>query len=124
MWLVMMLVMAFSVLFRITGLGGYFRSENNDFQIEVLNGTGVKNLAGSTTRQLRIMGIDVLIEGNAEAFDFRESIVIDRKGDLALAEGLARRIGCSKVIQQVQKRPKVDITFILGDDYKKLSLGD
>lgn len=121
-WIFLLSVMILSVLFRLADLGEYFRPEQTGFQVEVLNGTGEKNLAAKTTRMLRRMGIDVLIEGNAEAFDFERSIIIDRKGDMELAESLAKRIGCERVIQQIQKRPNVDMTLVIGGDYGRLCL--
>lgn len=124
LWFVLFLIMGLSVGYRILDAGRIFSTAGPEFQVEVLNGTGEKNLAGQTTRELRRMGVDVLIEGNADSFDYKESILIDRSGNRQLADKLARRIGCERVLQQVQENPRVDITIILGEDHDKLELGD
>ncbi len=123
-WFVLFLVMGLSVGYRILDGGRLFRTAGRKFQVEVLNGTGEKNLAGKTTRKLRRMGVDVLIEGNADSFDYKESILIDRSGNSKLANKLARRIGCKRILQQIQGNPRVDITIILGEDHDILELGD
>ena len=90
--------------------------------MEVLNGTGEPGIAIRTTMQLRMMGIDVKIEGNADRFDFRESMLIDRRGNPELMKSLSRRLGCRRVIQQIQERPEVDVTLIIGWDRDRLRL--
>jgi len=124
LWFVLLLIVGLSVGYRLLDAGRIFSTAGLEFQVEVLNGTGEKNLAGQTTRKLRRMGVDVLIEGNADSFDYKESILIDRSGNRQLADKLARRIGCERVLQQVQENPRVDITIILGEDHDKLELGD
>ncbi|UCF06728.1 MAG: LytR C-terminal domain-containing protein [bacterium] len=92
-------------------------------QIEVLNGTGESGLAMQTAAGLRRMGIDVLIVGDAESFDFEHSLLIDRKGNPALVRKLSRLIGCPRVLQQIQERPLVDATLIVGEDSGDLKIG-
>ncbi len=116
------IVMALSLSVRWSGLGTGMRGGEDDFQMEVLNGTGEPGIALKTTMKLRMMGIDVKIEGNADRFDFRESLLIDRRGNPRLMRKLARRIGCTRVIRQVQDRPEVDVTLIIGWDRERLKL--
>ncbi|HSG28022.1 MAG TPA: LytR C-terminal domain-containing protein, partial [Candidatus Krumholzibacterium sp.] len=116
------IVMALSLSVRWSGLGSGMRGSEDDFQMEVLNGTGEPGIALKTTMKLRMMGIDVKIEGNADRFDFRESLLIDRRGNPRLMKRLARRIGCARVIRQVQDRPEVDVTLIIGWDRERLKL--
>jgi hypothetical protein len=115
-------LMAVSVSLRWTGIGGRLAIPSEPFQLEVLNGTGEPGVAGETTKKLRRMGIDVLLEGNAERFDFRQSLLVDRKGNPALMKMLSRRLGCEMVIEQIQERPRVDATFIIGWDRDRLRL--
>jgi hypothetical protein len=68
------------------------------------------------------MGIDVLIVGDAERYDFAESILIDRRGNPALMKKLSRFLGCRRVLKQVQTRPLVDATLIIGNDVRKLRI--
>ena len=60
-----LLLMAFSIAVRWSGIGGNLSVPEEPFQIEVLNGTGEPGVAREVTMKLRRMGIDVLIEGNA-----------------------------------------------------------
>ena len=122
LWAIPLLIMAASVAIRIMGMGKEELPETGSYQLEVLNGTGEKNLVKNTTRQLRRIGMDVLLEGNAEEFDFGRSVIIDRRGNPELAERVARRLGCEVVIQQIQENPKVDLTFIVGDDKEELDI--
>jgi hypothetical protein len=69
------------------------------------------------------MGIDVLIEGNAESFDFDQSLLVDRKGNPELMSALARCLGCERVLQQIKENPRVDVTFIIGNDMHELKIG-
>jgi hypothetical protein len=91
-------------------------------QVEVLNGTGEPGLAMRTAMRLREMGVDVLIVGDAERYDFTESVLIDRRGNSDLVKRLARLIGCRRVLEQVQPEPLVDATLIIGTDVDRLAL--
>lgn len=122
LWSIPVLIMVASVSIRLSGMGNSPIPPPGSYQLEVLNGTGEKNLVKRITLQLRRIGMDVLIEGNAESFDFEQSIIIDRKGDRDLAESVARRLGCRRVIQQIQDNPKVDLTFVVGSDWDKLDI--
>jgi hypothetical protein len=97
------------------------RGGRGSFRVEVLNGTGRAGLARAAAKSLRKMGIDVYSYGNAEDFDYEESILIARRrGDI---EVLAKLINCRNVMEQLQKNPIVDATLILGADYDRLYLG-
>jgi len=114
--------MVLSVSIKWLPVGRYFTSTEIPFQMEVLNGTGEDNLARKTTRRLRRMGIDILVEGNAEEFDYKRSLLIDRKGNPELMKNLEERLGCLRVLQQIQENPKVDVTFIIGKDWRDLKI--
>lgn len=120
---VLVCVIAFSLAVRWLDIGRRLASEEAAFQIEVLNGTGETGVAMETAMELRKMGIDVLIVGDAEQYDFDESLLIDRKGNARLMAKLARLLGCRKIIQQIQERPLVDATFIIGKDKGSLKIG-
>ena len=121
-WLLPLLVMISSLAIKLSGAGGREMPAPGIYQLEVLNGTGEKNLVKQVTRQLRRMGIDVLIEGNADSFGYKRSVIIDRKGNPELAERVARRLGCKAVIRQVRDNARVDLTFIIGNDKDKLDI--
>lgn len=121
-FILVILLMVVSVSIKWLHIGRYFASTEIPFQMEVLNGTGEDNLARKTTRRLRRMGIDILIEGNAEEFDYNQSLLIDRKGNPELMKILEKRLGCSRVLKQIQENPKVDVTFIIGRDWHDLKI--
>ena len=94
------------------------------YRIAVLNGSGDPNVAARMTRKARGRGMDVIHEGNAWSFDFLESLVIDRSGDVERARGVARALGIPHTIQQISDDTYrlEDVTVIVGRDYKRLGL--
>ena len=120
--IVALLLMGFSIAVRWSGIGKNLMVPEDSFQIEVLNGTGEPGVAREVTMKLRSMGIDVLIEGNAQRFDYRETVLVDRKGNPELMKKLSRRLGVSRVITQIQERPRVDATLVVGWDRERLRL--
>lgn len=117
-----LLLMGFSIAVRWSGIGKNLSVPEDPFQIEVLNGTGEPGVAREVTIKLRSMGIDVLIQGNAQRFDYRETVLVDRKGNPELMKKLSRRLGVSRVITQIQERPRVDATLVVGWDRERLRL--
>lgn len=94
--------------------------EQKVVRVEVLNGCGAAGLAKKITDYLRLKGFDVVNVGNAENFDFPETIVVDRVGDIAGAWQIARAIGIDNVIQQKDEDLLLDVTLILGRDFNQL----
>ncbi len=90
-------------------------------QVEVLNGCGISGVAARTHAYLRRLGFDVVNVENAAAFDYEETIVIDRGGDELVARRLARIIGTENVIRQVRPDLLLQVTVILGADYESLN---
>lgn len=83
----------------------------------VLNGCGVEGIGLKTARYLRERGLDVVDFRNADSFDYEETIVVDRAGDLGAAVQVARLLHIPNVIQQVPETPLVDIIIIVGADH-------
>ncbi|HUV37572.1 MAG TPA: LytR C-terminal domain-containing protein [Patescibacteria group bacterium] len=115
-------IITFSLIVRWSGIEADYGLDLGSFQIEVLNGTGETGLAMEMAMKLREMGIDVLIVGDAERYDFDESILIDRKGNPDLMKRLSRYIGCHRVLKQIQPKPLVDATLIIGRDSERLRI--
>ena len=115
-------LLAFSLSVRWLGLGPRLAHEKGaPFQIEVLNGTGEARVAMEIAKELRRCGIDVLIVDNAERSDFKESILIDRKGNARLMKKLGKLLGCREILEQTRSTPLVDATYIIGYDRVKAS---
>jgi hypothetical protein len=93
-------------------------------QIEVLNGCGVPGIATRFTNALRNNGFDVVDSGNFESFDVRETIVIDRSGNLDHAIRIARSLGISEqnIIRETSPNFYLDATVVIGADYETLKL--
>jgi len=110
-------LIGFSLVVRWFGLGARLaRDEEPAFQIEVLNGTREAGIAMEVAKELRGRGIDVLIVDNAERLDFRESVLVDRRGNPRLMRRLAKTLQCRTILEQVQPSPLVDATYIIGSD--------
>lgn len=91
-------------------------------QVEVLNGCGVSGIAEKLTDYLRTNNIDVVNLGNYRSFEIENSIIIGRNEKFKNAEIVAGLIGLDNqsIIQQINPDYLLDITFILGKDYRDL----
>lgn len=91
-------------------------------QVEVLNGCGVSGIADKLTDYLRVNHIDVVNLGNYRSFEIENSIIISRNEKIKNAEKLAALVGLdeSSIIQQTNSDYLLDVTFILGKDYRNL----
>jgi len=92
-------------------------------QVEVLNGCGVTGVADKFTDFLRKQHFDVVQEGNYRSFDVDNTLVIDRTGNLQVAEKVAEALGVKKknVIQQVDKDYLLDVSVVIGRDFNSLN---
>jgi len=114
------LVILVSLTVRWLGSDWIPDTDGEPFQIEVLNGTGEDGIALKTAMELRKIGIDVLLIGDAEQYDFEESLLIDRKGNPSLMKKLSRLTGCKRILKQTSDHSIVDATFIVGGDLRSL----
>ncbi len=121
-YIVVIVVIAFSVSTRWVSRGHDNLYSDKPFSMEVLNGSGEKGAASRVAVALRKMGIDVLIVGNADRFDYNSSVLIDRRGNPELMRRLSRMIGVDNVIQQKVEKPLVDATLIVGEDVRDLRI--
>jgi hypothetical protein len=84
--------------------------------VEVRNGTGRIGLARQVTRLLRERGVDVLYFGSGPATDSTRILV--RRGDAARGEDVARVLGAGSVRVAPDSLLRVDVTILLGSDYR------
>jgi hypothetical protein len=91
-------------------------------QLDVLNGCGAPGAAMSCTAYLRSRGFDVVEMRNYKTFDLPTSLVIDRTGNRANAERVAYALGIkpSNIVQQINQDYYVDVSVVVGKDYKTL----
>jgi len=108
----------FSLFVRQTGPDGRSRP----LRLAVENGTGEKGIARDAQEALARLGVQVISAGNADRFDYAESILVARKrgGEVRM---LAERIGCRHVAEQLSESAAEDATLVLGADFAELKLG-
>lgn len=94
-------------------------SGDDRVQVEVLNGTLRPGLARAATRVLRRQGIDVVFFGNTDsAGRSAVTLVLVRRGEAAVGERVAGALGQGKVLVRIDTLRRVDVSVILGNDYK------
>jgi len=92
--------------------------------VEVLNTTSRPGLARAATRALRRRGLDVIFFGNGDVSAPLDSTrIIARRGDRAAAERVARALGQGVVKLQVDTLRRVDVSVLLGQDYRPVADG-
>jgi len=91
-------------------------------QLDVLNGSGVNGMASKFTEHLRKAGFDVVESKNYKSSQVAQTLVVDRIGNLAAARRVAEAIGVSanNIIQQINPDYYVDVSVIIGGDYRSL----
>ncbi len=112
-------IVSFSLAVRWLGADRELPGAPSAVQIEVLNGTGEPRVGMAVATELRRRGIDVVSVDNAERGDFRESVLVDRRGDPRLMKELARTLGCRTIVEQIRDHPYIDATYVIGADRVK-----
>jgi Fe-S oxidoreductase len=85
--------------------------------VEVLNGSGRRGLARAATRVLRQAGFDVVYFGTVGETG-APTVALARRGDSAAAARVARALGASAVRVATDTLLRLDVTVILGADYR------
>ncbi len=126
---VLIIFLTFSLFSRLTGSSAdQTKAESKDkasavIQVEVLNGCGMAGVADKFTDFLRKEKFDVVQMGNYISFDIDKSLVIDRTGNRANAEKVAAALGIDSrnVIMQKNEDAFLDVSVVIGKDYKQLN---
>jgi len=95
------------------------------YALEILNGTEIKNLAKTTAEIYSSFGYDVVQIGNAESSDVKNTLLIDRIGNPAIAKIVSQVIQCSNIqTAEITRNEEyygtetgVDFTLIIGSDF-------
>lgn len=101
---------------RVPGHAYAIPSADNRVVIEVLNGNGRAGLARTVTRQLRQQGLDVVFFGSTDKTDSTEVVV--RRGNDGAGSIVAKALGAGKVRVDLDTLRRVDVSVILGADFK------
>jgi len=129
MLLAVIIFLAYSIITKVNYLSSNTSDEENvgvnkkPVQLEVLNGCGVNGVAEKFTDYLRAGNFDVVNIGNYRSFDVDHSLLIDRTGNSEKTLEIASTLGIEKnnIIQQINKEYFLDVTLVIGKDYKKLN---
>jgi hypothetical protein len=85
--------------------------------VEVLNGTRRAGVARAATRMLRRRGLDVVSFGNADqAVDSTRVIV--RRGDPDRGRDVRLALGVGQIVVESDTLRRVDVSVILGADFR------
>ena len=85
--------------------------------VEVLNGTRRAGVARAATRMLRRRGLDVVFFGNADAAVDSTQVVV-RRGESAAGREVRQAIGTGRLVVQPDTFRRVDVSVILGPDFR------
>lgn len=85
--------------------------------VEVLNGSGRNGLGRLGTRRLRRMGLDVVYFGNADTRVDTTRVIV-RRGDPGKANRVRNALGAGAVLVQIDTLRRVDVSVILGQDFR------
>jgi hypothetical protein len=87
--------------------------------VEVLNGNGKAGIASSTARFLKEKNMVVTRVDNSESFDYKNTIIVDWKGNLEKSMRLAKllNIDPSNIVVYDRKEKPLDITLVLGKNW-------
>lgn len=87
--------------------------------VQLLNGSGAPNIAAKLREQLSAYpDVDIVEMGNADRRDYETTRIIDRGGHLRSAERIHDLIGAGVLSQEINPKALLDVTVIIGKDYK------
>jgi LytR cell envelope-related transcriptional attenuator len=102
---------------RVEGHAYDIPAGNDRVIVEVLNGSGRPGLARLGARRLRRHGLDVVYFGNADS-TVDSTRVLLRRGDQDRAVRVQRALGVGRVDGARDTLRRVDVTVILGPDFR------
>lgn len=85
--------------------------------MEVLNGTRRSGEARAATRMLRRRGLDVVFFGNADQ-TVDSTRVIVRRGDPGRGREVRLALGVGRIVVETDTLRRVDVSVILGTDFR------
>lgn len=88
-----------------------------EVKVEVLNGSGIGGLAAKITAVLENEGFAVVNTGNADHFNYEDSLVIAREEFVDKARAVALFVPGSSMLHQYDPEGRVDVTVIIGRNY-------
>lgn len=102
----------------------YVKSESSTdkrIRVEILNGCGVPGIGEKVAGEINLTKFRVVNTGNADNFDYPETVVIvydNSKKDIVEAANVIRKeLEVGKIEAHPQNQNLIDITVIIGKDY-------
>lgn len=89
-------------------------------RVEVLNGCGVSGAASVLAGYLRDRSFDVKNTDNADSWNYTETIVISRTGEMDVAEQIADALGIKDVVLLKNGQDLYNVTVIAGSNFSTL----
>ena len=95
---------------------------NTRIQLDIQNGTGENGVAAKFMEYLRKNEAEVVEMGNYKSKDIERTLIIDRSGDKNKAKRVAAMLGVNEknIIQQMNNSLYLDVTVVIGKDFKEL----
>ena len=90
-----------------------------EIKVQVLNGSGKRGMAKRVRDKLVRNGFNVIEFGNADSQNYRNMLILDREGNMKKALKVAGILKCRSVFPKINKFIMIDVTVIVGKDYKK-----
>lgn len=96
---------------------------NAKIKVEVLNGTATSGKASQLAEQLRKDGFTITGVGNADRKDYKQTLVIDHRGNSdnvdLLGKSIRQLIAKPGFKRTVDEKSQADFTIIVGTDYPR-----
>lgn len=94
-------------------------------KVSVRNGTRIEGLATETSNRLTAAGLNVVEMGNADRFDYQQSIIYNYTGKPATAQYIASLLHLSSeaIVEAQDSSGLVDVVVVLGGDVVTTSGG-
>ncbi len=90
-----------------------------EIKVQVLNGSGKGGIAKRIRDKLVRNGFNVIEFGNAETQNYENTLILDRTGNMRKSLKIAGILKCRNVFPKINKFIMIDVTVIVGKDYKK-----
>ncbi|MCK4305433.1 MAG: LytR C-terminal domain-containing protein [Candidatus Eisenbacteria sp.] len=99
-------------------------AKHKPIRVHLANGCGVNRLAASMRAPLQRAGFDVCGLGDADRFDYCETLIVDRAGGgeeaRAVCAYFQERWHVGRVLLQARLTPEADVLIVLGRDLADL----
>jgi len=87
-------------------------------RVIVYNGVGRPGAAGEAAQVLIRNGFKVVDTKNADRFDYKQTKIVVRKGDIAQGESIKQALGAGEVSLDPSSADVTDVIVIIGSDYR------